>query len=158
VPLYAYTRLLDFSLCIPSSESPQWEVLHTADAQVPCYIMWGLPSLQRKGSQSAGWWSLSLACRGQAVSLPVQGLPSLVTAAQSPSSTYPVSSNNLRLYGMTVCYLTAITDGKNTNTLSAFPLCREVAVQSSWSTAGALLGLCASSQYRQMPHCVRRSH
>ena len=77
--------------------------------------------IAKEASQSAGWWSLSLACRGQAVSLPVQELPSLVTAAQSPSSTYPVSSNNLRLYGMTVCYLTAITDGKNTKHLKCLP-------------------------------------
>lgn len=104
--------------------------------------------IAKEASQSAGWWSLSLACRGQAVSLPVQGLPSLVTAAQSPSSTYPVSSNNLRLYGMTVCYLTAITDGKNTKHLKCLPTMWRNCCAILLEHADVLLGRCASSQLR----------
>lgn len=43
----------------------------------------------------------------------LQGLPSLVTAAQAPGQAYPASSHALQLYGMPVCWLTKITDSKH---------------------------------------------
>ena len=50
----------------------------------------------------------------------MQGLPSLVTAAQAPDQAYPASSNALQLYGLPVCWLTKITDSGH---LPKLPAC-----------------------------------
>ena len=49
----------------------------------------------------------------------LQGLPSLVTAAQAPGQAYPASSNALQLYGLPVCWLTKIADSGHLHKLPA---------------------------------------
>ena len=74
----------------------------------------------------------------------MQGLPSLVTAAQAPGQAYPASSNALQLYGLPVCWLTKITDSEHLQKLPASP-CVLTSLALCW---GALAGKHSGDDHR----------
>lgn len=86
---------------------------------MPELILTASLSCHHDGSQTGCARSKS----SRALKIPIfrlQGLPSLVTAAWAPSQAFPSSSNAVRVYGMTVCYLTQISDSRFPSTSPCF--------------------------------------
>ncbi|CAK0785312.1 hypothetical protein CVIRNUC_008519 [Coccomyxa viridis] len=74
----------------------------------------------------------------EAYAIYMQGLPSLVTAAQAPGQAYPASSNALQLYGMPVCWLTKITDSTPVRSCPELQACIPLSEMQIAQNMGAL--------------------